>query len=146
MYNLRGDIFTLSVTGDEREAAYKFFIAALKHDPAFAPAFSSLGTYYLESACPPDPIRASKCFQKAFELDPRESMAAKRLAGGFADDGEWELVEVIAKRTIEGEGGLDAGFKEGASGALPKNSWAWAAVGVVELVSVIDLGKISFKI
>lgn len=119
--------------GDEREAAYKFFIAALKHDPAFAPAFSSLGTYYLECACPSDPIRASKCFQKAFELDPRESMAAKRLAEGFADDGEWELVEVIAKRAIEGEGGLDAGFKEGASGALPKNSWAWAAVGVVEL-------------
>lgn len=100
----------------------------------------------MECACPSDPIRASKCFQKAFELDPRESMAAKRLAGGFADDGEWELVEVIAKRAIEGEGGLDSGFKEGAPGALPKNSWAWAAVGVVELVSVIDLGKISFKI
>jgi superkiller protein 3 len=139
LYDLRSDILTLPLTGDEREAAYKFFIAALKHDPAFAPAFSSLGTYYLECACPPDPIRASKCFQKAFELDPRESMAAKRLAGGFSDDGEWELVEVIAKRAIEGEGGLDAGFKEGASGALPKNSWAWAAVGVVELVSVIHL-------
>ncbi|EEB87442.1 hypothetical protein MPER_15202, partial [Moniliophthora perniciosa FA553] len=59
--------------GEERGEAYKCFIAALKCDSAYAPAFTSLGIYYIEQASPPDPTRASKCFQKAFELDPRES-------------------------------------------------------------------------
>jgi len=72
-------------------------------------------------------------------LDPREAEAARRLAEGFAEDREWDLVEVVARRTIEGEGGLDAGIEgTSASGALrylPTNSWAWKAVGVVELVS-----------
>ena len=81
-----------------------------------------------------------KCFQKAFELDAAEADAARRLAEGFADEGEWSLVEVVARRTIEGEGGLDAGMKNdigpGApSRYQPTNAWAWKALGVVELVS-----------
>ena len=85
---------------------------------------------------PRDPTRASKCFQKAFELDAREGDAARRLADGFADEREWDLVEVVARRTIEGEGGLDAGLKQdGAGRFLPTNAWAWKAIGVVELVS-----------
>jgi superkiller protein 3 len=88
---------------------------------------------------PRDPTRASKCFQKAFELDAREGDAARRLADGFADEREWDLVEVVARRTIEGEGGLDAGLKsEGAGRFLPNNAWAWKAVGVVELVRLLS--------
>ena len=48
-------------------------------------------------------------------------------------------MEIVARRTIDGEGGLDAGLKNGSvsvSGRyLPTNAWAWKAVGVVELVS-----------
>lgn len=88
---------------------------------------------------PADPVRASKCFQKAFELDPREADAARRLALGFAEEQEWNLVEVVSRRTIEGEGGLDAGMKgtehSNVARYLPMNAWAWKAVGVVELVS-----------
>lgn len=61
------------------------------------------------------------------------------MAEGFAEEREWDLVEVVARRTIDGEGGLDAGLKDGSvsvSGRyLPTNAWAWKAVGIVELVS-----------
>lgn len=126
------------VTGESREEAFKYFITSLKHNREYAPAYTSLGVYYLEHASPPDPTRASKCFQKAFELDAREAEAARRLAEGFADEREWDLVEVVARRTIDGEGGMGAGMEEGdntTSGKyLPTNAWAWKALGVVELV------------
>ncbi|TFY67241.1 hypothetical protein EVJ58_g1753 [Rhodofomes roseus] len=116
---------------DHREEAYRHFITSLKRSSTFAPAFTSLGIYYSEHLTPPDPNRASKCFQKAFELDPREADAARRLAEGFAEEREWDLVEVVARRTIDGEGGLEGGTAT--ARYLPINAWAWKAVGVVEL-------------
>lgn len=113
------------------EQAYQDFVTALKRSSSFAPAFSDLGVYYLEVVNPPDPDRASKCFQKAFELDATQADAARRLAERFADEREWDLVEVVARRTIEGEGGNE----QATSKHLPVNSWAWRALGVVELVS-----------
>ncbi|TCD60261.1 Superkiller protein 3 [Steccherinum ochraceum] len=118
-----------------REEAYRHFITALKRSATFAPAFTSLGIYYVEFASPPDPKRANKCFQRAFELDPREGDAARRLAEGFAEEREWDLVEVVAQRTIDGEGGMNAGLESAAATAryLPINAWAWKALGVVEM-------------
>jgi superkiller protein 3 len=113
-------------------------VTALKRSPTFAPAFTSLGVYYADHVSPPDLDRSSKCFQKAFELDAREGEAARRLAEGFAEEREWDLVEVVARRTIEGEGGLEGGMSNEdtamSSRYLPTNVWAWKAVGVVELV------------
>lgn len=92
---------------------------------------------------PPDPIRASKCFEKAFELDARETEAARRLAEGFANEKEWDLVEVVAQRTIDGEGGLHAGLDKSELDAdtkyVPQNVWAWKARGVVRFVSLSPL-------
>lgn len=128
-------------TGDQREEGYRHFILSLKSNSSYAPAFTSIGIYYAEYAFPLDPNRASKCFQKAFELDPREAEAARRLAEGFAEEREWDLVEVVARRTIEGEGGMDAGIRGANAVAsvryLPTNAWAWKALGAVELVSRI---------
>ncbi|KAG6878535.1 hypothetical protein C0993_004433 [Termitomyces sp. T159_Od127] len=122
---------------DQREEGYRYFILSLKSDSNYAPAFTSLGIYYAGYASPLDPNRASKCFQKAFELDPREAEAARRLAEGFAEEREWDLVEVVARRTIEGEGGMDAGMTGANAVAsvryLPTNAWAWKALGAVEL-------------
>ncbi|OJT10137.1 Superkiller protein 3 [Trametes pubescens] len=138
--------------GDKnREEAYKHFVTSLKRSPTFAPAFTSLGIYYSEYVSPPDPNRASKCFQKAFELDPREADAARRLAEGFAEEGEWDLVEVVARRTILGEGGLEDGPEARASRRyLPINAWAWKAVGAVELtrrnyVAAIEAFQIALR-
>ncbi|KZT68315.1 TPR-like protein [Daedalea quercina L-15889] len=116
---------------DHREQAYRHFITSLKCSSTFAPAFTALGIYYSDHLSPPDPNRASRCFQKAFELDPREVDAARRLAEGFAEEREWDLVEVVARRTIDGEGGLEGGTAT--ARYLPINAWAWKAVGVVEL-------------
>ncbi|KAF8322289.1 hypothetical protein DL93DRAFT_2205831 [Clavulina sp. PMI_390] len=119
-----------------RGQAYSHFITALKRDSTFAPAFTSLGIHYLEQASPSDPLRASKCFQKAVELDSREGEAARRLAEGFADEREWDLVEVVARRTIEGEGGAEGDVTTNVSNAArykPVNAWAWKAIGIVEL-------------
>ena len=132
--------------------SYKLWITSLKCSTTFAPAFTSLGIYYSDYATPRDTIRASKCFQKAFELDAREAEAARRLAEGFADEREWDLVEIVARRTIEGEGGLeggDGGISKATTRFLPTNAWAWKAVGVVELVCDLhghDLAKHSFVI
>lgn len=126
--------------GNSREEAYSHFITSLKRDPSFAPAFTSLGVHYSEYADPPDPVRASKCFQKAVELDAREGDAARRLAEGFADEREWDLVEVVARRTIEGEGGAEGDITSSAAAAArykPVNAWAWKSIGVVELVRVV---------
>ena len=123
-------------TADSREEAYRLFITSLKHSPSFAPAYTSLGMYYSEVANPPDPIRASKCFQKAFELDAKEGEAARRLAEGFAEEREWDLVEVVANRTIEGEGGFENSQEVIAGRYLPVNAWAWKASGVVHLASL----------
>ncbi|KAH9978973.1 TPR-like protein [Lactifluus volemus] len=118
---------------EHREEAYKYFITSLKHYSSFAPAFTSLGIYYSEAANPPDPIRASKCFQKAFELDAREGDAARRLAEGFAEEREWDIVDVVANRAIEGEGGFEDSQEVIAGRYLPVNAWAWKASGVVHL-------------
>ncbi|KAJ3849717.1 superkiller protein 3 [Lentinula lateritia] len=125
--------------GEKIIEGYHNFIAALKCDPNYAPAFTCLGIYYSDHLSPSDPARASKCFQKAFELDSREADAAHRLAKGFADEQEWDLVEVVARRTIEGEGGLDGGLQkieENVAGKyISTNAWAWKSLGVVNLMN-----------
>ena len=77
-----------------------------------------------------DNVRATKCFQKAFELDAREIQAAKILAENFAQEEEWELLAVVAERLIKGEGS-----QVGQGISIIQNSWAWKALGIVDMVS-----------
>lgn len=115
--------------GRDVKAAYAAYIKAIKRQTTFAPAFTALGVYYLEAVDPPDYSRASKCFQKAFELDPTEDLAARKLAEEFAEDREWDLVEVVARRVLDGTGGASA-----LGGPLAKKlAWAWLALGSAEL-------------
>ncbi|GAA5925404.1 SKI complex subunit tetratricopeptide repeat protein SKI3 [Sporobolomyces koalae] len=112
------------------EEVYKSFISSLKASPSYAPAFTSLGLYY-RTLPEPDWERSSKCFQKAFELDPSQEVAAKYLAEEFAELSEWSLVEVIARRVIDGNKG-----KAGMGGkAAARLAWAWKAIGGAELNS-----------
>ncbi|KAE8260113.1 hypothetical protein A4X13_0g561 [Tilletia indica] len=127
----------------DTKQAFTCFITCLKRFPSFAPAYTSLGLYYDTVLEPPNTDRAAKCFQKAFELDARETIAAHRLAEGFANDREWDLVEVVARRTVEGEGASEA--LQGGGGPVSaaataasrrhttQNAWAWKAIGRVEL-------------
>lgn len=98
---------------------------ALQMNGNYAPAWTSIGTYYMDIL--DDKARATKCFERAFELSPGEIEAAERLAKMFADANDWDLVEIIARRAE------DADKKRSLPG---KNaSWPAKAIGMVELVS-----------
>lgn len=108
--------------------AYDAFTDAIRALPTFAPAFTSLGLYY-RAISPPDLARASKCFQKAFELDGAEEVAARFLAEELAVAEEWGMVEAIAKRVVEG--GKGKGVLGGK--AAVRLAWAYKAIGGAEL-------------
>ncbi|KAI9735956.1 MAG: Superkiller protein 3 [Cirrosporium novae-zelandiae] len=111
---------------DRKEGPYVSFIAALKANSKLAPAYTYLGIYFADYAH--DKKRARKCFQQAFDLSPAEVEAAKRLADMFANQGDWDLVEIIAQRVV------DSGKVRPAPGSKKKGiSWSFAALGVVQL-------------
>lgn len=110
----------------DRSGAYSYFLAALKSNMDYAPAYTSLGYFYADYS--KDRKRARKCFQKAFELSASEVDAAERLARTFAEQGEWDLVEVVSQRVV------DSGKVKPAPGSKKKGiSWPYAALGTAEL-------------
>ncbi len=133
--------------GEHRETAHSHFVTALRRYPTYASAFTSIGIYYLEEASPPDFDRAQRCFQKAFDLDATQGEAAHRLVLGLAEEREWALVDIIAKRVIAGEGGLEGGIvgTGDTSRFLPTNSWAWKAIGGVEMVSRVPAPQVILR-
>lgn len=114
------------------EYAYRCFIESIKRLGTYAPAFTSLGQYYEEAISPSDIVRSSKCFQRAFELDAREYEAARRLVQHFSEQREWGLVDVIARRVVEAEGGADVLTGKASTVHVTQNPWVWKAIGVVE--------------
>ena len=112
--------------------AYRCFIESIKRLGTYAPAFTSLGQYYDEAISPSDVVRSSKCFQRAFELDAREYEAARRLVQHFSEQREWGLVDVIARRVVEAEGGADVLTGEASRVHVTQNPWVWKAIGIVE--------------
>ncbi|KAK4612065.1 Superkiller protein 3 [Fulvia fulva] len=110
----------------DRNGAYSQFLAAIRTNVNFAPPYTSLGIYYADYG--KDKKRARQCFQKAFELSPAEVVAAERLAKSFADQGDWEIVEVIAQRVV------DSGRARPPPGSKKKGiSWPFSALGVVQM-------------
>ncbi|KAK3384971.1 hypothetical protein B0H63DRAFT_175518 [Podospora didyma] len=109
-----------------RTGAYAYFLEALKSNLNYAPAYTSLGVYYADYA--KDKKRARRCFQKAVELSPSEVVSAERLAKSFADDGDWDRVELVAQRVV------DSGKVKPPPGSKRRGiSWPLAALGVAEL-------------
>ncbi|KAI1339881.1 tetratricopeptide [Xylariaceae sp. FL0016] len=109
-----------------RSGAYAYFLESLKNNFNYAPAYSSLGTYYADYA--KDKKRARRCFLKAVELSPAEVESAERLARSFADDGDWDRVELVAQRVV------DSGKIKPPPGSKKKGiSWPLSALGVAEL-------------
>ena len=108
------------------ESAYAYWLNALNNNRNHAPSYTSLGIYYNDYA--KDRKRARRCFQKALELSPAEVVAAERLARSFADDGDWDRVELVARRVV------DSGKVKPPPGSKRKGiSWPFAAVGVADL-------------
>lgn len=110
----------------DRSGAYGYFLAALKSNLNYAPAYTSLGIFYSDYS--KDKKRARKCFQKAFELSSSEIEAAERLARAFAEQGDWDLVEAVSQRVV------DSGKVRPAPGSKKRGfSWPFAALGIAEL-------------
>ena len=109
-----------------RSSAYSRFLGALQANPNYAPAYTKLGIYYADYGR--DKKRARKCFLKAFELSASETIAAERLARDFADEGDWDLVDLVAQRVVDsGKTRVVPGSKAEAI------SWPLTALGVVQL-------------
>ncbi|CAK1365920.1 unnamed protein product [Cercospora beticola] len=110
----------------DRNRGYSRFLSAIKTNVNFAPAYTKLGIYYNDYA--KDRKRARQCFQKAFELSAGEVEAAERLAQLFADQGDWDIVEVVAQRVV------DSGKARPPPGSKKKGiSWPYSALGVVQM-------------
>ncbi|KAJ5623263.1 hypothetical protein N7490_011868 [Penicillium lividum] len=110
----------------DRNGAYASFLASIKANLNFAPAYTSLGFFYADYKR--DKTRARRCFHKAFELSSSEIEAGERLARGFADQKEWDLVEAVAQRVV------DSGKAKPAPGSKRKGySWPYAALGTVQI-------------
>lgn len=107
-----------SVLGRQTTDAYAAYIQSLRYNMNHAPTYTALGLYYADVQ--QDVRRAEKCFQKALELSSAELVAAQRLASTFADDANWDLVEIIAQRVIKGNERLQV-------------SWPYRAIGFVHL-------------
>lgn len=120
------NIDTSRAARKSRAGAYAYFLEALKNNLNYAPAYTMLGLYYADYA--KDKKRARRCFQKALELSPSETQSAERLARSFADDGNWDRVELVAQRVV------DSGKVKPPPGSKRKGiSWPFAALGVAEL-------------
>lgn len=110
----------------DRNGAYASFLASIKANMNYAPAYTGLGLFYADYK--KDKTRARRCFHKAFELSSAETEAAERLARGFADQKEWDLVEAVAQRVV------DSGRAKPAPGSKRKGySWPYAALGTVQI-------------
>lgn len=124
-----------SLGGEYRTApehAYQCFIESIKRFATYAPAFTALGEYYETAVSPPDMVRASKCYQRAFELDATEYEAGRHLVEHFAAQREWGLVDVIARRVAEAEGGAEVLSGQATTAHVTSNAWVWKAIGIVE--------------
>ncbi|KAI0165148.1 tetratricopeptide [Hypoxylon sp. FL1284] len=120
------DLDSSKAARKSRNGAYAYFLDALKSNFNYAPAYSSLGIYYEDYA--KDKKRARRCFLKAVELSSAEIESAERLARSFADDGDWDRVELIAQRVV------DSGKVRPPPGSKKKGiSWPLSALGVAEL-------------
>lgn len=120
------DLRTSKAERKDRKGPYAKFLAAIQIDINYAPAYTSLGIYYEDYG--KDKKRARQCFQKAFDLSASEIIAAERLAKSFADQGAWDIVEVIAQRVV------DSGHARPPPGSHKKGiSWPYSALGVVQM-------------
>jgi superkiller protein 3 len=110
----------------DRKRAYSSLFASIQANMNFAPAYTILGIYYADYK--KDKTRARRCFHKAFELSTSEIEAAERLARGFADSKEWDLVEAVAQRVVE------SGKAKPSPGSKRRGfSWPFAALGTVQI-------------
>ncbi|KAL9546009.1 hypothetical protein MBANPS3_006873 [Mucor bainieri] len=100
----------------DSDNAFKYFMQAVKLDPYFASGFTYLGHYYREIK--KDGLRAKKCYQKAYILNPLDTDAALCLSDFMIAEQQQEEAEAIFRQITE---------------SSPKTGWAWRRLGYVNM-------------
>lgn len=96
---------------------------SVKLNSQFSSGFTFLGHFYRQVQ--KDHVRAKKCYQKAFLLNPQEEVdAALHLSDYYIADNEATDAEEIFKRVTE---------------LAPKTGWAWRRPGYAKMVSRVEL-------
>lgn len=113
----------------EKDGPRQDFTAAVAANPNNAAAWTMLGIFfqvYVKSS--QGRRNAIKALRTAFEISVSELLAAERLAKGYADSGQWDLVELVAKRVVDSDASKSwPGSKKKAP------SWPHAALGIVHI-------------
>lgn len=107
------------------KAAYDMLISSLKDHNSYAPSYTLLGVLYNDHFN--DPLRAQKCFYKAFEFDISEVTAAKYLVKDLAEKGDWDISEILCKRVISSEKSKRILFSQQYDD--PDKSWPYRVLG-----------------
>ncbi|KAI7868094.1 hypothetical protein BDF14DRAFT_1912212 [Spinellus fusiger] len=96
--------------------AYKYFIQAVKIDPQFSAGFAYLGHYY--RTIQQDHVRAKKCYEKAYMLDPLDAEITLPLSDYYVQDNNHEKAESVFRQITN---------------LLPKTGWAWRRLGYTSM-------------
>ncbi|KAI8341483.1 hypothetical protein BC941DRAFT_510688 [Chlamydoabsidia padenii] len=102
----------------DTDYAFKYFMLAVKRDPEFANGFAYLGHYYRDIQN--DHMRAKKCYQKAFLLNPCDVETAQHLSDYYIAHGEDTQARDVFKQVTN---------------VSPKTSWAWRRSGYANMAS-----------
>lgn len=108
------------------DKALGLFLQAAKLDPTNAEAFVGLGDYY-RSKCQTgnedEELRWIKCYQKAYQLDPLNSIAINHLSLYYLQKGD-EAQKKVAESLLT----------ELVTNAAERVAWAWRRLGFLQLV------------
>ena len=109
----------------DREHVYSNLLKSIQLSSENSVAFSLLGKYLYEIE--QDHLRASKCFNKAFNIDPQNNEEAGRY-----------LVEILISTGKEPEA---EGIVEAVLASNQRAAWAWKWMGIIQMVSFrVDQG------
>lgn len=84
--------------GKRDQSCFNSFIHSLESSQSYAPAYTYLGLFYQDVL--KDSQRAQRCFYRALELDNGQFLAGERLASDFANNSQWDLVEIVATTVL----------------------------------------------
>ncbi|KAL4223110.1 Tetratricopeptide repeat protein 37 [Mactra antiquata] len=103
---------------DRRQECYPLLLKSAKMDPYYCDTFLYLGHYYSEEVN--DDVRASKCYTKAYNLDPSNDEAGEALCDLLNKLGEEEKAhEILLKVTQQAPAG--------------SSKWAWLRLGLYQI-------------
>lgn len=105
--------------------SYKHLVKSLEESETYAESYSLLGVLLNDHYN--DPVKAQKCFYKAFELDSLQVLSAKYLVADLTSKNEWEISDILCTRIISTDSSRR--ILQSKSYTDEDNSWPYRALG-----------------